>query len=124
VAEAHLAFASAWSQGDGEGGDLQDFIAETLQGLGHDYCHSSRTWPRDPNSYAKKRISASLRTRVFERDAYRCCHCGDHRSLTADHIHPESQGGATTFENLQTLCKSCNSKKGTKPDLNISGDSE
>lgn len=60
----------------------------------------------------KKKISCSLRKRVFERDAYRCQECNDHKDLCADHIFPESLGGVTTFENLQTLCRKCNSKKG------------
>ena len=34
--------------------------------------------------------------------------------LTLDHIIPESHGGHTTAENLQTLCRSCNSHKGRK----------
>ena len=34
--------------------------------------------------------------------------------LCADHIVPESKGGITALENLQTRCRSCNSKKGAK----------
>lgn len=59
----------------------------------------------------KKKIPGRLRTRVFERDAYRCLKCGDHQGLAADHITPESLGGETTLDNLQTLCKRCNSEK-------------
>lgn len=62
----------------------------------------------------KKKIPNSLRTEVFERDEYRCRQCGTHRDLRADHITPESAGGPTTLENLQTLCARCNSIKGTK----------
>lgn len=58
--------------------------------------------------------SSTLRRAVFERDAYRCQHCGDWRDLTADHIIPEAQGGPTTLDNLQCLCRSCNSRKGTR----------
>jgi hypothetical protein len=63
--------------------------------------------------YQKARISRSLAKSVFERDAYRCVSCGDHRDLTCDHIIAESRGGPTEFENLQTMCRSCNSRKGT-----------
>ena len=59
-------------------------------------------------------ITQTLRTQVFERDEYRCKGCGTHKNLAADHIHPESKGGETLFDNLQTLCQSCNSSKGTK----------
>lgn len=76
----------------------------------------SGQWLTRPNPPAPKRskevIAQELRTRVFERDAYRCIRCCGFRDLTADHIKPESKGGATVFENLQTLCRSCNSKKG------------
>jgi hypothetical protein len=62
----------------------------------------------------KASISAGLRTRVYERDQYRCRACGTWESLSVDHIVPESRGGPTALENLQTLCLPCNISKGTK----------
>ena len=62
--------------------------------------------------YKKKKISIALRKVVFERDKYRCKHCETHLDLTVDHINPESKGGETALDNFQTLCRSCNSKKG------------
>ncbi len=64
--------------------------------------------------YRKKKIPASIRTQVFERDRYRCRYCGTHIDLTLDHIVPEIDGGESTPANLVTCCKSCNSRKGTK----------
>jgi len=64
--------------------------------------------------YRKRIIPSSLRDEVFERDNYTCRHCGSTDHLTADHIYPESKGGETTLDNLQTLCRSCNSRKGTR----------
>ena len=40
-----------------------------------------------------------------------CLACGEKRKLTIDHIIPLSQGGQDSLENLQGLCKSCNSRK-------------
>ena len=59
-------------------------------------------------------IPESLRNEVFARDNNKCCSCGATSELTVDHIIPFSLGGQTTKENLQTLCKKCNSKKGIK----------
>lgn len=65
-------------------------------------------------SQPKARISDQDRWAVWERDNFTCQHCGTRRNLTIDHIVPESKGGASTVDNYQTLCKSCNSRKGTK----------
>lgn len=59
-------------------------------------------------------IPKTMRAMVFARDSHKCLHCGSESNLSCDHIRPESKGGETTLENLQTLCKSCNSKKGVK----------
>lgn len=50
--------------------------------------------------------------RVFERDGWRCVECGSSRNLTLDHIRPKSRGGTTAMRNLQTLCQTCNWRKG------------
>ena len=67
-----------------------------------------------PKYKKKATIPNSLRKKVFERDEYRCKHCGTHVDLCADHIKPESWGGETTLDNLQTLCRSRNSKKNNR----------
>lgn len=75
------------------------------------------TWENQKNEVPinkKAVISRSMRTEVFERDMYRCLRCGDHKRLRADHVIPESQGGETTVDNLQTLCLPCNSWKGVQ----------
>ena len=62
----------------------------------------------------KKQIAFGLRMRVFERDNFTCLHCGSRKVLTVDHVIPHSKGGTDAFENLQTLCATCNCKKGRK----------
>lgn len=62
----------------------------------------------------KARIPADTRWGVWERDNFTCQHCGCRRNLAVDHIHPESRGGGLELANLQTLCRSCNSKKGAR----------
>lgn len=47
-----------------------------------------------------------------------CTKCGKKQSyLAADHIIPVSKGGPTTWENIQPLCRSCNSKKGDRESI-------
>ncbi len=72
------------------------------------------TEARRPPAYVKAKITRALSKRVMERDAYRCVTCGTHRDLSCDHVIPESKGGPTTFENLQTMCRPCNSRKGNR----------
>lgn len=59
----------------------------------------------------KAYVPAALRWAVFERDNFTCRKCGSRQHLETDHIHPESKGGPTTFDNLQTLCRHCNRSK-------------
>ena len=89
--------------GDGKAGFLAQIVVEEL---GLELPASQVARP------AKARIPRALAKAVMERDAYRCVECGDHHDLTCDHVVPESRGGETTIENLQTMCRPCNSRKG------------
>jgi 5-methylcytosine-specific restriction endonuclease McrA len=44
----------------------------------------------------------------------RCLCCNKRKPLTADHVIPLSRGGTNGIDNIQPLCRSCNSRKGTK----------
>ncbi len=59
-------------------------------------------------------VSPVMRGRVLQRDADTCQHCGATEDLAIDHIVPESRGGKATLENLQVLCRRCNSSKGNR----------
>lgn len=79
------------------------------------------------------------RKRVFARDNYSCCYCGDvlrrpdgtpdRRRLTIDHVVPRSiarksgdrvsipsgeEIGVTSWQNVLTACPECNHRKGSK----------
>jgi len=56
-------------------------------------------------------ISPEIRSEVWYRDGGRCVICGATEYLEFDHIIPRSKGGATSVENLQLLCRKCNSEK-------------
>lgn len=63
------------------------------------------------------KVSNNMRFKIYERDGYRCRKCGKFgikNDLEIDHIKPIAKGGKTVYENLQTLCKSCNKEKGAK----------
>jgi 5-methylcytosine-specific restriction endonuclease McrA len=66
-------------------------------------------------SRANYRISKiQLRLAVFHRDGHACVRCKSKENLTMDHIVPVKLGGSDDIENLQALCKPCNSSKGAR----------
>ena len=65
----------------------------------------------------KQPIPSVLRWTIWERDDFTCQMCGARSHLSIDHIIPESKGGLLVEANLQTLCRSCNSRKGAKTDV-------
>lgn len=69
--------------------------------------------PVEPGRASKAAISPADRDWTYARDRYQCLRCGG-RDLTIDHVVPESLGGTTTRDNFQTLCRGCNSWKGTR----------
>lgn len=73
----------------------------------------------NPNYVARAAFNVAARTlrdQVLERDEFRCCQCGTTEDLTLDHIHPLSKCGSNELDNLQTLCRSCNSRNGARLD--------
>lgn len=60
------------------------------------------------------KVSNKMRFSIYERDGNRCRKCGvsgRYAQLEIDHIIPISKGGKSTYNNLQTLCHSCNVNK-------------
>ena len=53
-----------------------------------------------------------IRITVLDRDGWQCAIC-NRPADTVDHIFPRIKGGDMwALDNLQSLCKSCNSRKG------------
>jgi hypothetical protein len=54
------------------------------------------------------------RSKVYERDEYKCQHCGKQLTrftATLDHIQAIANGGDNSLANLVTACRECNSRK-------------
>lgn len=60
-----------------------------------------------------REVSEATRDAVFERNPT-CVACGADRRLQVDHVVSYFHGGASDVENLQTLCRRCNVRKGTE----------
>ena len=63
------------------------------------------------NKRRARTIRGSVRKDVMARDNYQCQYCGATEDLAIDHIFPFSRGGSNEADNLQVLCRSCNSAK-------------
>lgn len=99
-----------WECMEIECGD-DDWYADAL--FLHDLDRQERT-DRSKGVYIKEKIDAKLRWQIFRRDGYECQKCGAIEDLTVDHVYPEWAGGGAFEGNLQTLCRSCNTRKGAK----------
>lgn len=83
--------------------------AEEIQAASRIALRNSKTkgWQKHP-------ITDHIRWKVWERDNFTCRHCGGRTYLAVDHVIAESKGGKLEIENLQTLCRKCNSRKGAR----------
>lgn len=60
---------------------------------------------------------AFTRFNVFLRDVWHCQYCSEPyktHQLTFDHVIPRSRGGQTSWDNIVSACKPCNTRKGSK----------
>lgn len=85
-------------------------ITPSSEGRGWDLADND-LWSRAAKS-PRRPIPPSVRFAVFARDNYQCRNCHSRESLTLDHIVPYSVGGSDDQTNLQTLCLTCNCRKG------------
>jgi 5-methylcytosine-specific restriction endonuclease McrA len=58
-----------------------------------------------------------MKRQAYERQGGICPDCEKHfelEEMEADHITPWADGGTTTAENCQMMCRECNRRKGAK----------
>jgi len=55
-----------------------------------------------------RKISQTVKDKVWNRDQGKCVECGSNEKLEFDHIIPFSKGGSNTYRNIQLLCETCN----------------
>lgn len=122
--QAHCPSCDGYREPDGEeycpaclqrrAAELQEWVR--VHGDGPLYTY---TGPRPRTDLERRRARAATATKqhrstVFDRDGHRCRLCGSTDNLVLDHIVPISKGGSDDIGNLQTLCWSCNSRKGAR----------
>ena len=62
-------------------------------------------------------FSDKVKLAVWEKQHHKCAICGkefDYVFMEGDHITPWRDGGRTTIDNCQMLCRECNRRKGSK----------
>jgi hypothetical protein len=68
----------------------------------------------DTEDLLESEVSDATKAEVKRRDGKRCLCCGSKSHLEVDHIQARYYSGDNDINNLQTLCRSCNSRKGTE----------
>lgn len=93
--------------------ESRNLVASSLTSI--EAAYASFLWETYPERRKRANYAISqsdLRLMVFSRDGYKCKACGSKFKLSLDHIKPVLLGGNNDPQNLQTLCLSCNSRKG------------
>ena len=62
----------------------------------------------------RREPSEAVKEAVLRRDGQRCCCCSSTLGLQIDHIVPVYLGGSSDFDQLQALCRFCNTQKAIK----------
>ncbi len=71
----------------------------------------------DESSLSLRSFPDDIKSEVYEKQNGICAKCGNHfeiEEMEGDHITPWSEGGKTTADNCQMLCKHCNRIKSNK----------
>lgn len=97
-----LQYIAHW--GDGQGGHITAIILNELGML------SSQAFERPRNN--RPPMSKDKRNKVFDLFGNQCLKCKSYDDICIDHVIPLAKGGENTVENMQPLCRNCNSAKG------------
>lgn len=74
--------------------------------------------PTNDKWYGMNWITPTRRLAIYLRDGFACAYCGvdlhntQRGGIALDHLVCRSVGGSNKSENLVTVCKPCNSKRG------------
>ena len=94
---------------------------ETAQLVSDDDIRQAGIYPyiltRDEKHLNIRAFSDGMKQKVYEKQSGICVICGDEftiNEMEADHITPWSEGGKTSEDNCQMLCKKCNREKSAR----------
>ncbi len=90
---------------------LENIQGQELRSVSKSYPHPSVIRVLDYKNIPYRGVVLT-RFNLFKRDGYACQYCGTNKDLTLDHVIPKSKGGKSSWTNLVTACKHCNSRKG------------
>lgn len=76
----------------------------------------ARRYAREKSALGSHSLEEWQRLKKLYND--KCAICNESKPLTKDHIKPLSLGGTDFINNIQPLCKNCNSKKWKKYNQN------
>ena len=97
-----LKYIAHW--GDGRGGHISSLIIGEL-GIHTEHAIKAKKSKRPE-------VSKRKRDMIFDAFGNQCLSCKSYDDICIDHVIPLSKGGANTVDNMQPLCRICNSAKG------------
>jgi len=98
---------------------IEDETAKLI--LDDDVTKNSGIYPyiltRNEKYLSIRAFTDAMKQKIYEKQKGKCVKCGNKFEISemeADHITPWHEGGKTTEENCQMLCKDCNRRKSGK----------
>ena len=95
--------------------------AELLEALESDDA-ARKSWAKKERAKFQS-IREANKSYVMQKYGGKCQYCGSEENLSIDHDIPISKGGTNSRDNFVLACRSCNSKKGNRPYMQLIGGS-